>query len=392
MFPFAKLPVQAALIFLLLFTGSTCTSSLIPVMGYFIVDGLGEPAWKIRFYSGLVAPLTLLVNKRFGEWLDGAVPVRRLLMVSILAYLALAALLASGPAFWILVAIGAPLMSLANGATATTFTFGRLYADRHDLDTGRYNALLRMGVSLAWMIGPALSFLLISLIGFERSFAISASAGLGWLALWQFFVPKDFRAEKSSKAAANGNRIDWSLLAAAISCMFFALGNVLFTIGLPMYLIQEIGLPEFAPGLSLSIKCFVEIFAIFGASRLAERIGARKVMSLAAILAVVAFGLFSQAASIGEVGVYAALEGLYYGLFAGVGVTFIQSFAPDKPGRATAVYMNSPFLGGMIGSVSTGIIASAFTFRTVVFFAAGAGLCALIFLQLTRSAARRAFA
>lgn len=382
--PFAKLPARAVRIFVLLLVGSTCTSSLIPIMGYFIVEGLGEPAWKIGLYTGLVAPLTLLVNKRFGDWLDSGTPVWRILIVSILAYLFFATLLVSGPQFWIFVGIGAPLMSLSNGATATTFTYGRFYADRHDLDPGRYNALLRMGVSFAWMIGPALSFFLISQIGFQRSFAVSACAGLVWLVLWQFSVPKDFRALKPSRKAPKENGIDWVLWLAAVSCTFFALGNVLFTTALPMFLIREAGLPGFAPGLSLSVKCFVEIFAIFAAARLAERIGARQVLALAAIFAVVAFSLFTRADSIGEVAAYAAVEGLYYGLFAGVGVTFIQSFSPDRPGRATAVYMNSLFFGGMLGSVSMGFIASAFDFRTVVFFAAGAGLCALVFLQLTR--------
>ena len=210
------------------------------------------------------------------------------------------------------------------------------------------------------------------------------------LVLWQFSVPKDFRALKHPGKTAYRNGIDWTLWLAAFSCMFFALGNVLFTTALPMFLIDEAGLPGFAPGLSLSVKCFVEIFAIFAAARLAERIGTRRVLSLAAFLAIVAFSLFSQADSIGEVVVYAAVEGLYYGLFAGVGVTFIQSFTPDKPGRATAVYMNSLFFGGMIGSVSMGFIASTMDFRTVVFFAAGAGLCALAFLQLTQKTGRMA--
>lgn len=54
-----------------------------------------------------------------------------------------------------------------------------------------------------------------------------------------------------------------------------------------------------------------------------------------------------------------------------------------RPGRATAVYMNSLFLGGMIGSVSMGFIASAADFKTVLFVAAGASLAAFTILLAT---------
>lgn len=379
-----QLPTQALLIFCLLLMGAISTSSLVPVMGYFIVEGLGEPAWKVGFYTGLVAILTLIANRKFGSLLDAGARPRDLLFVAILAFLGFASLLASGPSFLLVVVVGAPLMSLANTATATTFTFGRLYANQNDLNAGHYNALLRTAVSLAWMIGPAMSFVMIAEIGFQRSFAISAFAGLFWLTVWFFCVPKDFRSNSKPKPTAKGLGVDWALWLAALACMFFALANVLFVTVLPLFLIREVKLPGFTPGLALSVKCLVEVIAIFSSARLADQFGARRVMSGAALLAIVAFVLFSQVQSIPEVMGFAVLEGIYYGLFAGVSVTFIQSFAPDKPGRATALYMNSLFFGGMIGSVSMGIIASNLSFQAVVLCSAGMGACAFVTLFLTR--------
>ena len=46
--------------------------------------------------------------------------------------------------------------------------------------------------------------------------------------------------------------------------------------------------------------------------------------------------------------------------------------------------MNGLFLGSFIGSVSMGLIASAFDFRTVVFVAAGSGLAVLVALSQLR--------
>ncbi|WP_417687306.1 MFS transporter [Roseibium sp.] len=384
---FAALPFQGFRILFLLTLGTVCTSSLIPSMGYFIIEGLQQPAWKIGFYTGLVTILTLVINRRFGRLLDGSVPVRRLLGLSIAGFLAFAGLLSSSPGFEVLVLAGAPLMALANGAMATTFTFGRLYANESKLDAGRYNALLRMGVSLAWMIGPAAAFFLIAEIGFQKTYMISGAAGVLWLLAWHLIVPADFRAPLKTTTTQNAEAANWPLRFAAFACVLFALGNVLFVSAMPIYFIKEVGLPGFTPGLTLSLKCLVEVIVILSAARLAERFGSRQVLTFAALLAVGSFLLMAHASSVFQAGAFSMLEGVYYGLFAGVAISYIQSFIPDKPGQATALYMNSLFLGGMIGSVSMGFIADAFDFRTVVFAAACAGAGAFLLLTLTRNVA-----
>ncbi|NVK33590.1 MAG: MFS transporter [Rhodobacteraceae bacterium] len=379
-----QLPRQAVLIFFLILAATTCTSSLIPTMGYFIVEGLGQPAWKIGFFTGFMALITMGLNRLFGQKLDAGFKPRLLIGGSIVCFMCFAGLAASMPDFWIFAVVGAPLMAMSNSASGTTFTFGRQYANQNNLDAGRYNAFLRTAISIAWMIGPASAFLLIDQFGFQKSYLLSASAGLVWLGLWAVTVPKDFHGTQSPKSAVSIAGIDWALWFAAVACTCFALSNVIFTSVLPLFLIKDAQLPGYAPGVSLTAKCFVEVFAIFSAARLAERFGARNVMLASAALAIVVFNLFAQADSMIEVVFLAALEGLYYGLFAGISITFIQNFTPTTPGRATAIYMNSLFLGSMIGSVSMGFIASAFSFGTVVIFAAFSSACAFITLLVTR--------
>ncbi|WP_417667855.1 MFS transporter [Roseibium sp.] len=387
---FSSPPPQGLKIIVLLILGSTCTSSLVPSMGYFIVEGLQQPAWKIGFYTGLVALMTMLANRRLGKLLDASVAPRKLLIMSICSFIVFAGLLASGPRFEVLVLVGAPLMALANGSGTTTFTFGRLYADTQDLDVGRFNALLRMGVSLAWMIGPALTFSLVSQVGFQKTYLVSALLGVLWLVSWHFAVPSNFRAEKRTRLSAqDGNGLPLALWFAIAACALFAIANILFTSVLPLYFIKQVGLPGFTPGLTLSLKCLMEIFAIFAAARLAERFGGQAVLISAAALALVVFVLMAHITTVWQAAAISLMEGLYYGLFAGIGITYIQSFIPEKPGRATAIYMNCLFLGGMLGSTSMGVIASATDYRAVVMTAAGAAGLSLVLLLFTRKGQRR---
>ena len=352
-------------------------------MGYFIVEGLHEPPWKIGIYTGFLIPLSMLANRQFGRRIDGKTSIRTLLGFAICGHILFAAILASGPSFLIMVLCGAPMMALANTSSTTTFSYGRLYAANASLNIPRYNSLLRSATSLAWMISPAVSFMLFAQIGFQKTFLISATMGLVWFAMWHWTVPATFRAHERQEHTLAPGGFDWALWLAALACTLFALCNVLFTSSLAIYTIKEIGLPESTPGLMLSVKCFVEVLAIFLAPRLVQMASSRAILLLAAALACGVFLLMTRIETVHGALSLSLLEGLYYGLFAGVSITYIQDFIPSQLGRATAIYMNCLFLGSLIGSVSMGFIASAFDFRMVVFTAAGAAAASFLVLLLT---------
>ncbi|WP_428643216.1 MFS transporter [Roseibium sp.] len=378
-----QLPRQALLILLLQFSHSLGVSGIIPLMSFFIVEGLGAEPWQVGLYTGLVLPLTLIATRWAGERLDHGFPVRRLLLMSVCAFMALTALLTQVSSLLMLSLMIAPLMSLANMGSGVIFTFGRLNAETAGMDVARVNSWLRMTVSLAWMIGPALSFTLATQYGFPAAFACSFGISLIYLLLWHTVVPRDFRSTRTRIKTGAREPVNWGLAVAGLTCLGFVITNTLFVSAMPLFFVEETGLPGSAPGLSLSVKCLLEIFVIFGSVRLAERIGTRQVLMLAACLAAISMLLFSQVTTLWQALAVSVLEGTYYGLFAGVAISFVQSFAPDRPGRATAVYMNSLFLGGLIGSVSMGFIASATSFQSVLFVAAFSSVLALMVLVAT---------
>ncbi len=376
---------QSVLILALVFVSSVSTSSLAPVMGLYIVDGLGQQPWKIGIYSVILTVLTLAANRLFGERLDQGGKVSTVLLVAIISFIAATATLAFHQSYLLLISLIAIFVGLANTALSTTFTFGRLHAEDIGLDTGIYNSWMRSCSSLAWAFGPALSFTSIGVLGYTSTFMISAGIGCLWLVMWYFAVPSSFRAPvKDKRPAQDSPTTDWLLLVAAASCVFFALSNVLYTMAMPLFFIQEVGLPSYAPGLSFAAKCLMEVPAIFGAALLARRWGPRRVLYLAAIMAMITFVAISEVRTLPQMVVTAAFEGLYYGLFAGVAITFVQSFAGGRMGRATSMYVNSLFFGGTLGSLLMGFVATWFDYKTVVLLAAGCAVCALMTLYASR--------
>ncbi|MCP4318212.1 MAG: hypothetical protein GY789_19910 [Hyphomicrobiales bacterium] len=179
-----RLNSQSVLILVLVFVGSLSASSLVPMMGLFIVEGLEQQPWKISIYSAVVTVLTLAVNRIFGEWLDRGTNVSRLLLISILCFLTGTFSLSLFPSYMLLVTCGALFLGLSNTALSTTFTFGRLHSERTGLDVVVYNSWLRIHSSLGWMVGPALSFTVIGIWGFSTTLLMSAGIGCIWLLIW----------------------------------------------------------------------------------------------------------------------------------------------------------------------------------------------------------------
>jgi len=372
----------------LLLVGVMSTSAIVPFMGVYIVEGLGKDPWMISVYSAMTLVVALFVNRRFGEWIDQGRRVAPLVLVCIIAFFIANCAILIVQSYWVLVSVAFLCFGVASAALSTMYSFGRLYAEREGLNIVRYNSYLRSMTSLGWMISPALAFFVAGQFGHVAVFKVALGMAALWFILWYFVMPADFavepRAAPGVAAAAEPEAFNRPLWYAAIACFCFSLAHILCSNALPLFYIQEVGLPTFAPGLSFSVKTFVEIIAILSAPVLIRRVGARNALLGAAVLGIVAFWVLSSVSDLTTMIVGSALEGLYYGIIAGVGITFVQSFAAGRMARATSLYMNGLFLGGLIASSSMGLIAHFYDFRTAIQLASLGTVAAFAVLLATR--------
>ena len=360
---------QAKAALLLLLTGVICNAAVIPYISVYIVETLGKDPWMISVYATITLTLTLIVNRQYGEWIDAGSAIAPLVLASIVAFGAAIASILLFPNFWVLVLFASPCFAISNAAVSTMYSFGRLLADREGLDIPRYNSYLRAMTSLGWMLAPAASFYIASISTAWAVFWLALGLCVLWTILWTITMPKSFTAEtgtvddNTAPLPASRNKALW--LAAAV-CLAFALAHSMSMSALPLFYIQEAGLPKYAPGISLSVKTFVEITAILLAPWIMQKLGARDALRLAALLAIAAFFILARVTTIPQLIFGAALEGLYYGIFAAVGLTYMQDFAKGRMARATSLYMNSLFMGGLIASPLMGLTAQFFSFGLAV--------------------------
>jgi SET family sugar efflux transporter-like MFS transporter len=352
----------------LLLTGVICNAAVIPYMSVYIVEVLGKEPMMISLYAVVTLTLTLIVNRQYGEWIDAGHAVAPLILTSIIAFaLAISSILIF-PNFWLLVCFASPCFAVSNASVSSMYSFGRMLAEREQLDIPRYNSYLRAMTSLGWMIAPAISFYIASIAPSQAVFGLALALCAVWAMLWRAVMPKAFSADEAS--APNPDEPtqprNINLWLAASVCLAFALAHSMSTSALPLFYIREAGLPVYSPGISLSVKTAMEIAAILMAPFIMSRLGANLALRAAALVAVCAFFVLASVETMSQLVVGAALEGLYYGLFAAVGLTYMQDFAKGRLARATSLYMNSLFLGGLIASPVMGLIAQFVSFGMAV--------------------------
>ncbi|GAB5448964.1 MFS transporter [Gymnodinialimonas sp.] len=367
---------------LLLFIGTLSNSAVVPFMGFFLIDGLGQPPWMLSVYSFLAIVLTVTANRAFGRWIDAGVPVFPLIGVAAGGFTVASLVMSVSPTVPVMLTIGVVGYGISASAISTMFSLGGHMAERHGVARTRFNAIMRATTSTAWMVGPAVSFLAAGQFGNEIVFKGATVVGAVWLAWWYLTLPRDVQAKAPEKPPAGGkvptNTGLW-LAAAFIFAMSVAHG-LTFT-ALPLFFVTEVGLPDFAPGFAFSVKTFVEVFAIFSTPFLMARFGLSGPLLVTSCIAVGAILFLSQVTSLPQMVIGSALEGLYYGLFASLGISYVQSFAQDRPAQATAIYWNTLMVSGLLSGPAVGLIAQATSFQTVVQVSSiGAGLAALVLL------------
>ncbi|MCI5075765.1 MFS transporter [Oricola sp.] len=378
---------QALSLLLLLLVGTVSNSMIVPFMPYYIVEGLGAEPWRISLYTGAAVLLTVTFNRLTGRWLDEGGRFFPLIAASSVAYMAACLTVYLFPAFWVLVTIGALGFAVSGTFMAVVFTFGRQFADRSGLDASRFNAFLRGTTSTAWMLGPAFAFTLVDGIGPHQVFAAAFLIGAIRLVAGLWAVPRTFAGGQDTPAAgANAaGGINTALWQALSACFLLSLAHSLCFVALPLFYTQEVHLPDFAPGLAFSVKTAVEIAIIATTPVMMKRFSHRAILLSASLLALVAIFALWRVTSLPTMIVAQALEGAYYGIYASVGVSFVQSFARNRMGRATSLYVNTIMITGVVSGPAVGLLGQFFSFRTAIGLSSICVLMAIVAFLMVRT-------
>jgi SET family sugar efflux transporter-like MFS transporter len=248
-----------------------------------------------------------------------------------------------------------------------------------------FSSILRAQVSLAWVIGPPLAYALAMGFGFTVMYLSAAVAFVFCGAIVWFFLPsmrKEPRAASGQLEAPRTHRRDALLLFSVCTLMWGI--NSLYIINMPLYIINELHLPEKLAGLMMGAAAGLEIPTMLIAGYYARRFGKRFLMRVAAVAGLLFYVGMLLVHTPGLLLALQLLNAIFIGILAGIGMLYFQDLMPGQAGAATTLYANTIRVGWIIAGSLAGVVAEIWSYHAVFWIALGMGAIAQLCLWRIR--------
>lgn len=367
-----------------------------PLMSLFIVEGLNSPPAYIGIYTVSVTLAGLAFSQWLGSLADKGVSARKMFMIAVTGMAIALLIFANASSFWVVLIAGILLFSMGNAAIPQVLTLGRQWAGRQsDINVTQFNSGLRAAISFAWIGGPPLGYALASGVEFSRSFYVAAfCAVIAWLFAFKFIPEVPSHVQKHQKQTKQAIPFSFWILGTAV--MLGSAANIMYSSALPLYTIKELGFANHMPGIFMGLVACLEIPIMLFAGKLAQKRSKIKLIAFALCCAMVFYTGIYFADQVWHFIALQFVNALFYGVFAGLGLTVLQEELPLKIGFTSAFYSNAVKIGMMLGTSGTGLIAQFYSFRVASigsFCAVGLSLlCLLVFSYLKRKTASASLA
>ncbi|WP_312228656.1 sugar efflux transporter [Pseudescherichia sp.] len=350
-----------------------------PTLSLFLSREVGaEPFWVGLFYT-VNAIAGILVSLWLAKRSDSQGDRRKLIMFCCVMAVGNALLFAFNRHYLTLITCGVLLASLANTAMPQLFALAREYADSSAREVVMFSSVMRAQLSLAWVIGPPLAFMLALNYGFTAMFSIAAGIFIISFALIALILPSVARVEQPADVAVtqvSGWR-DGNVRKLFIASTLMWTCNTMYIIDMPLWISGDLGLPDRLAGILMGTAAGLEIPAMILAGYYVKRFGKRRMMSLAVAAGVLFYiGLLffhSEHALL----LLQLFNAVFIGIVAGIGMLWFQDLMPGRAGSATTLFTNSISTGVILAGVIQGALAQSYGHGAVYWVIAGISLLTL---------------
>ncbi|WP_097698739.1 sugar efflux transporter SetA [Escherichia coli] len=332
-----------------------------PTLSLFLSREVGaQPFWIGLFYT-VNAIAGIGVSLWLAKRSDSQGDRRKLIIFCCLMAIGNALLFAFNRHYLTLITCGVLLASLANTAMPQLFALAREYADNSAREVVMFSSVMRAQLSLAWVIGPPLAFMLALNYGFTVMFSIAAGIFTLSLVLIAFMLPSVARVELPSENALSmqGGWQDSNVRMLFVASTLMWTCNTMYIIDMPLWISSELGLPDKLAGFLMGTAAGLEIPAMILAGYYVKRYGKRRMMVIAVAAGVLFYtGLifFHSRMALMTLQLFNAV---FIGIVAGIGMLWFQDLMPGRAGAATTLFTNSISTGVILTGVIQGAIAQS---------------------------------
>ncbi|HHL9106536.1 TPA: sugar efflux transporter SetB [Escherichia coli] len=341
-----------------------------PTLSIFLTDEVhARPAMVGFFFTGS-AVIGILVSQFLAGSSDKRGDRKSLIVFCCLLGVLACTLFAWNRNYFILLFVGVFLSSFGSTANPQMFALAREHADKTGREAVMFSSFLRAQVSLAWVIGPPLAYALAMGFSFTVMYLSAAVAFIVCGVMVWLFLPsmqKELPLATGTIEAPRRNRRDTLLL--FVICTLMWGSNSLYIINMPLFIINELHLPEKLAGVMMGTAAGLEIPTMLIAGYFAKRLGKRFLMRVAAVGGVCFYaGMLMAHSPVILLGLQ-LLNAIFIGILGGIGMLYFQDLMPGQAGSATTLYTNTSRVGWIIAGSVAGIVAEIWNYHAVFWFA-----------------------
>ncbi|EFC0131751.1 sugar efflux transporter SetB [Escherichia coli] len=341
-----------------------------PTLSIFLTDEVhARPAMVGFFFTGS-AVIGILVSQFLAGRSDKRGDRKSLIVFCCLLGVLACTLFAWNRNYFVLLFVGVFLSSFGSTANPQMFALAREHADKTGREAVMFSSFLRAQVSLAWVIGPPLAYALAMGFSFTVMYLSAAVAFIVCGVMVWLFLPsmqKELPLATGTVEAPRRNRRDTLLL--FVICTLMWGSNSLYIINMPLFIINELHLPEKLAGVMMGTAAGLEIPTMLIAGYFAKRLGKRFLMRVAAVGGVCFYaGMLMAHSPVILLGLQ-LLNAIFIGILGGIGMLYFQDLMPGQAGSATTLYTNTSRVGWIIAGSVAGIVAEIWNYHAVLWFA-----------------------
>ncbi|EOK1665676.1 sugar efflux transporter SetB [Escherichia coli] len=341
-----------------------------PTLSIFLTDEVhARPAMVGFFFTGS-AVIGILVSQFLAGRSDKRGDRKSLIVFCCLLGVLACTLFAWNRNYFVLLFVGVFLSSFGSTANPQMFALAREHADKTGREAVMFSSFLRAQVSLAWVIGPPLAYALAMGFSFTVMYLSAAVAFIVCGVMVWLFLPsmqKELPLATGTVEAPRRNRRDTLLL--FVICTLLWGSNSLYIINMPLFIINELHLPEKLAGVMMGTAAGLEIPTMLIAGYFAKRLGKRFLMRVAAVGGVCFYaGMLMAHSPVILLGLQ-LLNAIFIGILGGIGMLYFQDLMPGQAGSATTLYTNTSRVGWIIAGSVAGIVAEIWNYHAVFWFA-----------------------
>ena len=351
-----------------------------PTLSLYLSREVGvQPFWVGLFYT-VNAVAGIVVSLALAKRSDSRGDRRKLIMFCCLMAVGNALLFAFNRHYLTLITCGVLLASIANAAMPQLFALAREYADSSAREVVMFSSVMRAQLSLAWVIGPPLAFMLALNYGFTTMFSIAAGIFAVSLALIALTLPSVARVEQPADAEQNpvSGWKDSNVRMLFIASTLMWTCNTMYIIDMPLWISSDLGLPDSLAGILMGTAAGLEIPAMILAGYYVKRFGKRRMMVTAVAAGVMFYIGLIFFHSHTSLLVLQLFNAVFIGIVAGIGMLWFQDLMPGRAGAATTLFTNSISTGVILAGIVQGALAQSFGHFSVYWMIAGISLVTLV--------------